>query len=148
MSTYTQIIYQIVFTTKNREHTLSSENRIELYKYIWGILKNKKCHLYQIGGIEDHIHILTHLHPSIALSSLIKDIKIGSSVFIKTQNLFPNFSGWQLGYGAFTYSIKEKDRLINYIKYQEIHHQKITFKDEYFELLSEHKIDFDEKYIL
>ena len=148
MSTYTQIIYQIVFTTKNREHTLSSENRIELYKYIWGILKNKKCHLYQIGGIEDHIHILTHLHQSIALSSLIKDIKIGSSVFIKTQNLFPNFSGWQLGYGAFTYSIKEKDRLINYIKYQEIHHQKITFKDEYLELLSEHKIDFDEKYIL
>ena len=83
MSTYTQILYQIVFSTKNREHTLDKESQKELYQYIWGVLKNKKCHLYQIGGVTDHLHILTHLHPSISLSSLIKDIKLSSSELIK-----------------------------------------------------------------
>lgn len=148
MSTYTQIVYQIVYSTKNREHTLDEENRKELFKYIWGILKNKKCHLYQIGGISDHLHIVTHLHPSIALSSLIKDIKLASTEHIKAGKLFPKFNGWQDGYGAFTYSIKDKDRLINYVKNQEEHHKKKTFRDEFIELLNEYGIEFDEKYLL
>ena len=137
MSTYTQIIYQIVFSTKNRERTLAKENRDDLYKYIWGLLKNKNCHLYRVGGVEDHIHILTHLHPSVALSSLVKDIKMASSVFIKENNVFNNFNGWQEGYGAFTYSVKEKDTLIEYIKNQEQHHGVKSFRDEYLELLKE-----------
>jgi len=148
MSTYTQILYQIVFSTKHREHTLEDENRKELFKYIWGILKNKKCHLYQIGGVVDHLHIVTHLHPSIALSDLIKDIKLASTAYIKKQNLFLNFKGWQDGYGAFTYSIKEKERLIKYVQNQEEHHRHKTFKEEYIELLNEHGIEFDEKYLL
>ena len=148
MSTYTQIIYQIVFSTKKREHTLSDDNRKELFKYIWGILKNKKCHLYQIGGVADHIHIVTHLHPSVALSSLVKDIKLASSEHIKSHKLFPKFNGWQEGYGAFTYSIKEKDRLIEYVKNQEAHHKRKNFREEYIEFLNEHEVEFDEKYLL
>lgn len=148
MSTYTQILYQIVFSTKHREQVLQGENKKELYKYIWGILKNKKCHLYQIGGVADHIHIVTHLHPSVALSDLVKDIKLASSEHIKKENLFSNFGGWQEGYGAFTYTIKEKDNLINYVKNQEEHHRKKTFIEEYKELLIEHGVEFDEKYLL
>jgi len=148
MSTYTQIIYQIVFGTKHREQTLDKPNRDALFKYIWGILEKKNCHLYRINGVEDHIHIVTHIHPSIALASLVKDIKVASSLYIKEQNLFPNFIGWQEGYGAFTYTIKEKDRLIAYVKNQEEHHQLKTFKDEYLELLNEHGLAFDEKYLL
>ena len=148
MSTYTQILYQIIFSTKNRERILSVQGRTKLFGYISGILKNKKCHLYQINGVEDHLHILTHLHPSVALSDLIKDIKLASSEFIKQENLFPNFNGWQDGYGAFTYSIERKDILINYIKNQEEHHKKKTFLEEYIELLKEHQIEFDEKYLL
>ena len=72
MSTYTQILYQIVFSTKNREKTLQELNRNELFGYIWGILKKKECHLYRIGGVEDHLHIVTHIHPMIAPSVLIK----------------------------------------------------------------------------
>jgi len=98
MSTYTQILYQIVFSTKNREQTLEAENRKELFKYIFGILKNNKCHLYQIGGVNDHLHIVTHLHPSIALSDLIKDIKLASSKYMKSANLFLHFKGWQDGF--------------------------------------------------
>ncbi|MEP0005496.1 MAG: IS200/IS605 family transposase [Balneola sp.] len=108
MSTYTQIIYQIVFSTKNRVPVLHKTGRTDLFKYIWGILKNKKCHLYQINGVEDHIHILTHIHPSVALSQLVKDIKLASSIYIKENKLFFGFDGWQEGYGAFTYSLKEK----------------------------------------
>jgi len=148
MSTYTQIIYQIVFSTKNRERTLTDENRNELFRYISGIIKNQKCHLYQIGGISDHIHIVTHLHPSIALASLVKDIKLASSKQIKSTGWFNHFNGWQDGYGAFTYSFKEKDRLIEYVKNQEAHHARKNYKEELLEILTEHGVEFDEKYFL
>jgi REP element-mobilizing transposase RayT len=148
MSTYTQILYQIVFGTKSRERTLSKENRDELFRYISGVIKNKNCHLYRINGVEDHLHIVTHLHPNVSLASLVKDIKLGSTDHIKKTNLFKNFRGWQEGYGAFTYTIKEKDRLIEYVKNQEAHHAKRSFRDEYAELLAEHGIAFEEKYLL
>lgn len=147
MSTYTQILYQIVFSTKKRERTLDQENRSELFKYIWGILKNKKCHLYRINGVEDHLHIATHLHPSVALASLVKDIKLASSDYIKQNRLFPNFNGWQDGYSAFTYAISAKDNLIEYIKNQEEHHKTKTFQEELVELLHEHGVEFDERYL-
>lgn len=148
MSTYTQILYQIVFSTKNRERVFFKDNREALYKDIWGIIKNKKCHLYRINGVEDHVHIVTHIHPTVSLSSLVKDIKLGSSSYITDNNLFPKFNGWQNGYGAFTYSIKEKDKLIEYVKNQEDHHKKFSFREEYIHLLNDHNIQFEEKYLL
>jgi REP element-mobilizing transposase RayT len=148
MSTYTQILYQIVFGTKNRKKTLEIDKNEELFKYINGIIKNKNCHLYIINGTEDHIHILTHIHPTVNLSNFVKDIKIASSVYIKKENLFKNFIGWQDGYGAFTYSIKEKNNLVNYISNQQEHHKTKNFKEEYLGLLKEHVVSFDEKYLL
>ena len=147
MSTYTQILYQIVFSTKNRERTLQESQRDQLFSYIWGILKKKKCHLYRIGGVEDHLHIVTHLHPMIAPSILIKDVKLASSRFIKEEELFPGFNGWQDGFGAFTYSNSAKNELIEYVKNQVEHHKTISFKDEYIAILKENGIDFDEKFL-
>ena len=148
MSTFTQILYQIVFSTKNREKTMAKESHTRLFKYIWQLLQNKNCHLYRIGGVEDHLHIITHIHPMIAPALLVKDIKLSASDFIKNEELFPQFNGWQDGYGAFTYHISAKDNLINYVKNQEEHHKKISFKEEFIELLKEHGIEFDEKYLL
>ena len=148
MSTFTQILYQIVFSTKYREKTLLTDQRPDIYKYISGIIINKQCHLYQIGGIEDHVHIITHLHPTQNLSKLVQDIKVASSKFIKENKLSKSFSGWQVGYGAFTYSIDAKYNLIEYVKNQEAHHQKISFIEEYKRLLKRHQIDFDENYLL
>ena len=148
MSTYTQIIYQIVFGTRFREQTLTKENRDELFKFISGIIKNKNCHLYRINGVEDHIHIVTHLHPSVSLSALVKDIKVSSSQYVKENKLFKNFNGWQEGYGAFTYTTKEKERLIQYVMRQEEHHKKKCFREEYIELLEEHGIEYNERYLL
>lgn len=147
MSTYTQILYQIVFSTKNRERTLTKNNRERVFKFMSDVLKNKKCHLYQIGGVEDHIHIITHLHPEVALSSLVKDLKLGSTDLIKTERLFNNFNGWQNGFGAFTYDIHSKERLIKYVMNQEEHHQKKDFLTEYKEILKEFEIEFEEKYL-
>jgi putative transposase len=96
MSTYTQILYQVVFSTKNRELTLTKPNREQLFKYIWGVLKNKKCHLYRINGVEEHLHIVTHIHPSVSLASLIKDIKLASTDYIKKDNLFENSEGGRM----------------------------------------------------
>lgn len=98
--------------------------------------------------MEDHLHIVTHIHPSVSLASLVKTIKIASSGFIKDNGIFKSFNAWQEGYGAFTYSIKEKNRLIKYVKNQEDHHRIFTFREEYIELLNEHEIEFDEKYLL
>ena len=146
MPTYTQIIYHIVFSTKNREKVLTKENRERLFKYIWGFIKNHNHHLYRINGVEDHLHILMSLHPSTALADFIRQLKISSSKFIKDNNIFPSFENWQEGYGAFTHSPNEKDDLIKYIKKQEEHHKKISFKDELLMLLVEFDVDYDKKY--
>lgn len=148
MSTYRQIFYQIIFGTKNRKPTISKEHEEELYKYIWGNINNKNCKLYRINGIEDHIHIFSDLHPSICLSDFVKTIKVSTSLWMKENGKFPAFEGWQSGYGAFTYSLREKDMIINYIKNQKEHHKTETFYDEYKRLLIENGIEFDEKYLL
>jgi putative transposase len=94
MSTHTQIFYQIVFGTKNRLPTIDRIYDKELYKYIYGITKEKKCKLYRINGIEDHIHIFTDLHPTISLSNFVKDIKVASSIWMKDCGMFPLFDAW------------------------------------------------------
>jgi REP element-mobilizing transposase RayT len=119
-----------------------------MFEYIWGVLENHKCHLYRLNGVEDHIHILTHLHPTVSLSSLVKDIKVASSKFIKENKLFPGFDGWQDGYSAFTISFSEKERLIEYVKNQEEHHRVESFDDELRRLLKEQNIDFDDRFLL
>ena len=97
MSTYTQILYQIVFATKDHQLTMTEPGQERLYRFISGILQNNNCHLYRINGVEDHLHIITHLHPTVALSLLVKNFKLGSSELIKKELIFPNNGGWQDG---------------------------------------------------
>jgi REP element-mobilizing transposase RayT len=101
-----------------------------------------------VGGIEDHIHIITHIHPMVAPALLVKDIKLSTSKYILSNKMFNQFNGWQNGYGAFTYSLNAKDDLIEYVKNQQEHHKVKSFREEYIELLNEHNIEFDEKYLL
>jgi len=147
MSTYTQLYYHIVFSTKRRVPCLLKPNRERLFRYIWGILNRKKCKLYRINGIEDHIHILTSMHPSLCLAYLVRDIKSNSNTFIKEQNLFPDFENWQDGYSGFTQHKNDLKRLVRYIKNQEEHHKTISSKEELRNLLIEHGIPFHESYL-
>lgn len=87
MSTFRQIYYQIVFSTKHRKPVLSIENEEQLYKYIWGIVKNKKYTLYRINGMPDHIHLFTDLHPSVSLSSFCKRYKGFKQFMDKTKRI-------------------------------------------------------------
>jgi len=147
VSTYTQIYYHIVFSTKDRVPALTADKRDALFRYIWGILKNKQAHLYRINGVEDHLHIFTSLHPSVSLSDLIRDIKTSTSRWIKSEGVFPSFAGWQDGYGAFTVSHSDRNDVIEYIKDQEEHHKKVSFRDEYRAMLEKFGVTFDEKYL-
>ena len=96
MSTYKQLLYQIIFSPYKHHKVLQKEHRPELFRYIWGILKNKKCHLYRINGIEDHIHIVTDIHQSIPVADVVKDIKLASGKMIKEKKLFKDFLGLRL----------------------------------------------------
>ena len=148
MSSYRQILYHIVFRTKNGKPAITNEHKKELYAYILGIIKNKGCVLYRINGVENHIHILSDLHPSISLADYLQVIKSNSSKWMRESGKFPFFRGWASGYGGFTVSMKDKDRVVNYIINQEQHHKQFSFEEEYRKLLSEYEIEFDERYFL
>jgi putative transposase len=147
MSSYRQIIYHITFHTKNNQPTIDPKHKKELFRYIWGIIKNKKCVLFQINGVENHIHILSDLHPSLSLANYVKDIKVASSIWMKDSGLFPKFKGWSHSYGAFTHVYTSKQTVINYIKRQEEHHRKVSSKEEFIQLLKEHGVKFDEQFL-
>ena len=146
MSAYHQILYHIVFRTKRSEMTINQEHSAALYKYIWGITKSKNCVLFRINGMEDHIHILSDLHPSLALADYIRDIKIASSKWMKASGLFPDFKGWGIKYCALTYSYRDRNMIINYIKRQQEHHKKENFQDEIRRFFKEEGIDLEEKW--
>ncbi|MBN2514106.1 MAG: transposase [Sedimentisphaerales bacterium] len=144
MTTYTQILYHIVFGTRGHYGSLDLEGHETFCGYVAGILKHNKCMPYKLGGFIDHIHILTELHPSASLAGLVKDIKLASSAWIKNENIFPSFSGWQEGYGAFTCSWSVKDDVEDYIARQQEHHLHKSFKEEYISFLQRAGIEFDE----
>jgi REP element-mobilizing transposase RayT len=149
MSTYTQILYQIVFGSKDYTPFLNSENENILFAYIAGILKNKQCHSYIVGGASNHIHIITHLHPSVPLSLLIKDIKLAShKMILENGKLFSHFPGWQVGYSAFTYHISAKENLIKYVENQREHHMVFSYKQELTKMLSDNSVDYVDDYLL
>jgi REP element-mobilizing transposase RayT len=146
LSTYTQILYHLVFGTKDRLPTLSDARREDLFMYMNGVIKNSHCRPVWVGGVRDHVHILSSLHSTVALADLMKSIKVATSAWIKEYSVFPNFAGWQEGYGAFTHSLHDEPDLIAYVKGQEVHHRKVTFEEEYRMLLLDHGIEIDERY--
>lgn len=146
MSSYRQHIYHLVIRTKNSLPTICQNNANQLYSYISGIIKNKYGHLYRINGIENHIHILTDLHPSIAPADFMRDLKVSTSLWMKQNGFFPKFLGWADGYGSFTCSFKDSGRLIEYIKSQQEHHRKMTFEEEYRSLIQESGLKIDERF--
>ena len=146
MSSYKQIIYQIVFSTKNRENYIDQNRCNELYQYIWGIVKNKKGHLYRINGMPNHVHIVCDLHPSIALADFVREIKQSSSRWMRERG-FQKFNGWNEGYAAFTYNYKDKENVIAYVMNQQEHHTKENYLDECKRLFHEHGVEFDERFM-
>ena len=146
-NTYTQITIQVVFAVKHRERVIKKDHRPELYKYIAGIINNKKHKLLAINGVADHVHILFGLDPSVALSDIVRDIKNNSSRFINEKRWMSGHFEWQAGYGGFSYSRSERGDVIRYIENQEEHHKRGSFREEYLKVLDEFEIEFSDQYL-
>ena len=146
-NTYTQLYFHIVFAVKGRSNYISEQWKDELYKYISGIIANKDQKLMIVNGVPNHIHLLIGTKPNCNLSDLIRDIKANSSKWINEKK-FTNFHfECQTGFGAFTVSQSVVPNVIEYIKNQEEHHRKKTFKEEYVEFLKAYQIDFKDEYL-
>lgn len=143
---FTKLIYHIVFSTKSRINAIPIEHERELYALILHIVNKQNGHLHRIGGMPDHIHILVDIPTSISVASFVKKVKQESSFLMAKNANFPNWIGWEEGYGAFTYSVSEIPVVKNYIKNQKEHHRKITFLEEYRDWLVEMGVSPDEPY--
>jgi REP element-mobilizing transposase RayT len=137
----------IVFSTKHREDFIDKKIENELFSYITALCKNMESNVLQIGGTDNHIHILCSLSKKIALMKLVQEIKAHSSKWMKTKGkAYENFF-WQDGYGAFSVTEENVFYIKNYIKNQRQHHQQIHYKDELIGILKKHKMKYDEKYL-
>jgi putative transposase len=147
MSTFTKLIYHIVFSTKYRRKSIVDPFSERLYEYIGGIIRAQNGHLIEIGGVEDHVHLLVNLPPAKSISDTIREIKANAS---KWSNELPDTTcrfEWQKGYGAFTVSYSQIDSVRHYIQNQREHHRTKTFEEEYVAFLKRHNIDFDHQYL-
>ncbi|MFI5144230.1 MAG: IS200/IS605 family transposase [Ignavibacteria bacterium] len=145
-NTYTQIYIHFIFSVKNRQFLLKDNFREELHKYITGIVLNRKCKLLCINSVQDHMHILIAMHPEYSVSVLMKEVKSISSKFINEHKFVRGKFQWQEGFGAFSYSNSQVNSVINYIKNQEMHHKKKTFREEYLEFLEKFGVKYELKY--
>ena len=146
-NTYTQIYIHVVFAVEGRQNLIKAEHNDELQKYITGIVSGQKQKLIAINNMPDHVHLLIGLQADLALSDLVRDIKAGSSGFIKRKRWVAGRFSWQEGFGAFSYSRSQLDTVIRYIQNQQKHHAKKSFRDEYVELLEKFGIEYDKRYI-
>lgn len=137
----------IVFSTKDRANLISKTLLEEVHAYITGILNAIHCPSIQVGGTENHIHILCVMSRSITISDLVKTVKASSSKWINERQGFMHRFAWQEGYGCFSISQNHIDAVIKYIATQEEHHKQVSFQDELRRLLVIYQVDYDERYV-
>jgi putative transposase len=143
-----KILVHTVFSTKERRPFLRNGNlRNELHAYLGGILKQHDCQPLVIGGVADHVHILSTLSRTCEAASMVKEIKRGSSLWIKEQEAALGDFAWQNGYGIFSIGASQVPTVKQYILNQEEHHRRTSYQDEFRKLLTLYGIEFDERYV-
>ncbi len=143
-----KILVHTDFSTKDRCPFLRDKSlREELHRYLGGILMNQDCQPLIIGGVEDHVHLLTTLSRTGTVAEMVKEIKRGSSLWLKTRNSALHNFAWQNGYGIFSIGFSQVESVRNYIAGQEEHHQKVSFQDEFRDFLRRYEVEFDERYV-
>src|SRR5438552_5811028 len=146
-STYTNLLYHVVFSTKERRPFITPGLRDELYSYIGGIIRGEKGTQLEIGGMPDHLHLLVKLPATLSISEALRLIKANSSKWANEQRDLVRSFAWQTGYSAFTVSESQVPAVRRYIQRQEAHHRKKTFKQELVTLLQKNRIEFDRRYL-
>jgi putative transposase len=145
--TYSQILLHIVFSTKGRKQWITPDVAERLYPYIGGIIRSEKGTLFDIGGVEDHLHLYLRWRPDGSVSDLMRTTKAQSSKWI--HETYPKLSGfaWQEGYAVFSVSKSQEPAVKKYIAGQAEHHRRVDFKSELLKMLRAHEIEFDERYV-
>ena len=143
-----KILVHTVFSTKDRRPLLRDRSlREELHRYLGGILTHLDCQPIIVGGVEDHVHLLCALSRTCDAAAMVKEIKRGSSLWLKTKSAELQDFAWQSGYGIFSIGFSQIGTVRNYIAGQEEHHRKVSFQDEFRQLLRRYGIEFDERYV-
>ncbi len=145
--TYVSSLFHVVFSTKERQPTISEEFRDRLWAYVGGIAQKNGMKAIAVGGTADHMHLLLSIPATIPLAKAVQLIKGGSSKWV--HDTFPNHRqfSWQEAYGAFSISISHVSETIAYIQNQDKHHKRSSFQDEFLQSLKKNEIAFDEKYL-
>ncbi|MDA0244357.1 MAG: IS200/IS605 family transposase [Chloroflexi bacterium] len=141
------MVIHVVFSTKYRQPCLTPVIQAELHPYLAGIINNLGCYTIQVGGVEDHVHLLFYLSRTLTMAKIVEVVKTNSSKWLKTKSPDLTEFHWQIGYGAFSVSQSDVARVIDYILNQEEHHRQMSFQDEYRRLLDRYLVQYDEKYV-
>jgi putative transposase len=144
---YVSSYYHCVFSTKERRPLITPDLRERLWPFLGGIARQNKMKAIEVGGIEDHVHILLSLPATMPIAKALQLIKGGSSKWV--HDTFPEHRlfGWQEKYGAFSVSVSQLDKTTEYIRGQPEHHRKMMFKEEFIMLLKKHRVEYDERYL-
>jgi putative transposase len=142
-----KLIVHIIFSTKNREPWLDANVRPRMHAYLATICRDLGAEFVHVGGVSDHVHIVTMLPRTLSQAQLIEHIKKTSSKWIKALDTRYRGFFWQRGYGAFSVSPIQLDSVLDYVNKQQEYHSTRTFQEEYRELLRKHGVDFDERYV-
>jgi putative transposase len=145
--TYSQILLHTVFSTKDRQRWITPEVAERLYPYLGGIVRAEKGVLYEIGGVEDHVHIYLRWRPDESISNLMRVVKARSSLWVHDTFQALGVFAWQEGYSVFSVSKSQEGAVKKYIAGQGAHHKKEDFKSELLRMLRAHEIEFDEQYV-
>lgn len=147
-TTFSNLLYHIVYSTKDRVPSIGGDLREPLYEYIGGIIRGERGILLEIGGVPDHVHLLAKFRTDIAASMMVQKIKGKSSGWVNERPSQTEHFEWQAGYGIFSVSESMVNKVRRYIRNQEEHHKKVSFKDELISLLKKNGIPYDERYLL
>ncbi len=146
-NTYHKMHVQCVFAVKFRKAVIEPEWKPQLLAVIGNLINETGCKTIIANGMEDHVHCFFGITPPLNVSDIMQSVKAKSSKWINESGLLKERFEWQSGYGAFSYSPWDVNMIHHYIANQEEHHTKLTFKEEYLEMLHKHEVDFKEEYI-
>ncbi len=144
---YTNLLYHIVFATKDRRPLIEPAIATRLHAYLGGGIRGEGGTALIINGTPDHVHILARLRQDKALSDVVRSIKANTSKWVHQALSSLQSFAWQTGYGAFTVSESQGEKVRRYILDQEAHHRKTTFEEEFVALLRAHGVSFDPSYV-
>jgi len=144
---FTNLLYHIIFSTKDRRPIITIDHQPRLYEYIGGIVRGVGGISLGVNGMDDHVHLVAKLRPDWALSDVLRELKSNASGWM--HDVFPRLSdfSWQRGYAAFTVSQSNLKQVQRYIDHQKEHHRKVSFRDEFINFLKINGIEYDERYI-